>query len=180
MSDWDTVTILRKKAPKGSQTSNQAINTARRTGAEINTEQKCEMSKTFFFTFFNFKCVFSLKRWSWRKQTTYCYKEYRKAWSWNRRITSQYSFIGCWKIDSERSIGKGIFPERIGYCKFFCCWKYIERWFCLTGPGVKTWPCNLLCINIYSRTRICFLRDVLLLFTVCIVFSSSFCYLQRW
>lgn len=47
MSDWDTVTILRKKAPKGSQTSQSAINTARRTGAEVSTEQKCKMSNHF-------------------------------------------------------------------------------------------------------------------------------------
>lgn len=50
MSDWDTVTILRKKAPKGSQTSQSAINTARRTGAEVSTEQKCKMSKSYFFS----------------------------------------------------------------------------------------------------------------------------------
>lgn len=48
MSDWDTVTILRKKAPKGSQNSQSAINTARRTGAEVNTEQKCNMPKKIF------------------------------------------------------------------------------------------------------------------------------------
>lgn len=42
MSDWDTVTILKKRAPKAStMKSEQAINAARRQGAAIDTQQKC-------------------------------------------------------------------------------------------------------------------------------------------
>ncbi|KAL0280503.1 UNVERIFIED_CONTAM: hypothetical protein PYX00_001772 [Menopon gallinae] len=41
MSDWETVTILRKKPPKASaMKSEQAINAARRQGAVIETQQK--------------------------------------------------------------------------------------------------------------------------------------------
>lgn len=42
-SDWDTVTILRKKAPKASSMKTEsAINKARRQGLEIETTQKCK------------------------------------------------------------------------------------------------------------------------------------------
>ncbi|EEB11765.1 conserved hypothetical protein [Pediculus humanus corporis] len=41
MSDWETVTILRKKPPKASaMRTEQAINAARRQGAVIETQQK--------------------------------------------------------------------------------------------------------------------------------------------
>jgi putative transcription factor len=41
-SDWDTVTVLRKKAPKAAQMKTEsAINVARRTGEAIETTQKC-------------------------------------------------------------------------------------------------------------------------------------------
>ncbi|XP_054275069.1 endothelial differentiation-related factor 1 homolog [Macrosteles quadrilineatus] len=41
MSDWETVTILRKKAPKASHLkSEQAVNRARREGAPVDTQQK--------------------------------------------------------------------------------------------------------------------------------------------
>ncbi|KAK6627183.1 Endothelial differentiation- factor 1 [Polyplax serrata] len=41
MSDWETVTILRKKPPKASaMRTEQAINAARRQGATIETQQK--------------------------------------------------------------------------------------------------------------------------------------------
>lgn len=41
MSDWETVTILRKKPPKASaMKTEQAINAARRQGAVIETQQK--------------------------------------------------------------------------------------------------------------------------------------------
>lgn len=44
MSDWDTVTVLRKKAPKASTMKTEsAINAARRQGATIDTQQKCKI-----------------------------------------------------------------------------------------------------------------------------------------
>uniref|UniRef100_A0A336LN95 CSON014800 protein n=1 Tax=Culicoides sonorensis TaxID=179676 RepID=A0A336LN95_CULSO len=40
-SDWDTVTVLRKKAPKAAQMKTEsAINQARRQGLEVETTQK--------------------------------------------------------------------------------------------------------------------------------------------
>lgn len=43
MSDWDTVTVLRKKAPKAAQMKTEAaINQARRQGLEVETTQKCK------------------------------------------------------------------------------------------------------------------------------------------
>lgn len=45
-SDWDTVTVLRKKAPKAAQMKTEAaINQARRQGLEVETTQKCKMLK---------------------------------------------------------------------------------------------------------------------------------------
>ena len=42
MSDWDTVTILKKRAPKAStMKSEQAVNDARRKGIAVDTQQKC-------------------------------------------------------------------------------------------------------------------------------------------
>lgn len=44
MSDWDTVTVLRKKAPKAAQMKTEsAINQARRQGLEVETTSKCKM-----------------------------------------------------------------------------------------------------------------------------------------
>lgn len=40
MSDWETVTFLRKKPQKSALKSEQAINRARREGAAIDTQQK--------------------------------------------------------------------------------------------------------------------------------------------
>ncbi|KAJ8948349.1 hypothetical protein NQ318_019334 [Aromia moschata] len=41
MSDWDTVTILKKRAPKASQMkSEQAVNAARRQGVAVDTQLK--------------------------------------------------------------------------------------------------------------------------------------------
>ncbi|XP_022920292.1 endothelial differentiation-related factor 1 isoform X2 [Onthophagus taurus] len=41
MSDWDTVTVLKKRAPKASaMKSEQAINAARRQGLAVETQQK--------------------------------------------------------------------------------------------------------------------------------------------
>jgi len=41
MSDWDTVTVLKKRAPKAStMKSEQAVNAARRQGAQVETQQK--------------------------------------------------------------------------------------------------------------------------------------------
>lgn len=43
-SDWDTVTVLRKKAPKASQMKTEsAINQARRLGIPVETTQKCKI-----------------------------------------------------------------------------------------------------------------------------------------
>lgn len=43
MSDWDTVTVLRKKAPKaGALKTEAAINAARRQGVQVDTQQKCK------------------------------------------------------------------------------------------------------------------------------------------
>lgn len=43
MSDWDTVTVLRKKAPKaGALKTEAAINAARRQGVPVDTQQKCK------------------------------------------------------------------------------------------------------------------------------------------
>ncbi|XP_044733073.1 endothelial differentiation-related factor 1 homolog [Chrysoperla carnea] len=40
-SDWDTVTVLRKKAPKASQMKSEAaVNAARRQGIAVETQQK--------------------------------------------------------------------------------------------------------------------------------------------
>lgn len=42
-TDWDTVTVLRKKAPKASQMKTEsAINQARRQGLEVETKEKCK------------------------------------------------------------------------------------------------------------------------------------------
>jgi len=41
MSDWDTVTVLKKRAPKAStMKSEQMVNAARRQGAAVDTQQK--------------------------------------------------------------------------------------------------------------------------------------------
>ena len=41
-NDWDTVTVLRKKAPTAKSTrSESAVNQARRTGAVVAVEKKC-------------------------------------------------------------------------------------------------------------------------------------------
>lgn len=43
MSDWDTVTVLRKRAPKASaMKSETAVNQARRQGVAVDTSQKCK------------------------------------------------------------------------------------------------------------------------------------------
>lgn len=43
MSDWDTVTVLKKRAPKASvMKSEQAVNAARRQGIAVDTQLKCE------------------------------------------------------------------------------------------------------------------------------------------
>lgn len=43
MSDWDTVTVLRKRAPKASAMKTEtAVNQARRQGVAVDTSQKCE------------------------------------------------------------------------------------------------------------------------------------------
>lgn len=48
-SDWDTVTVLRKRAPKASaMKSETAVNQARRQGIAVDTSQKC----IFFFYIF--------------------------------------------------------------------------------------------------------------------------------
>lgn len=42
MSDWDTVTVLRKRAPKASAMKTEtAVNQARRQGMAVDTTQKC-------------------------------------------------------------------------------------------------------------------------------------------
>lgn len=42
MSDWDTVTVLKKRAPKASvMKSEQAVNAARRQGIAVDTQLKC-------------------------------------------------------------------------------------------------------------------------------------------
>lgn len=52
MSDWDTVTILRKRAPKASTMKTEsAVNQARRQGAQVDTSQKC----LFFFVSYPIK-----------------------------------------------------------------------------------------------------------------------------
>ncbi|KAK9877929.1 hypothetical protein WA026_020152 [Henosepilachna vigintioctopunctata] len=41
MSDWDTVTVLKKRAPKAStMKSEQAVNAARRSGVQVDTQMK--------------------------------------------------------------------------------------------------------------------------------------------
>jgi len=41
MSDWDTVTVLKKRGPKASALkSEQAVNAARRQGVQVETQQK--------------------------------------------------------------------------------------------------------------------------------------------
>lgn len=43
MSDWDKVTVLKKKAPKASaMKSEQAVNAARRQGVAVDTQLKCK------------------------------------------------------------------------------------------------------------------------------------------
>lgn len=42
MSDWDTVTVLKKRPPKASaMKSEQAVNAARRQGVPVDTQLKC-------------------------------------------------------------------------------------------------------------------------------------------
>lgn len=44
MSDWDKVTVLKKRAPKAAtMKSEQAVNTARRQGLAVDTQLKCEL-----------------------------------------------------------------------------------------------------------------------------------------
>lgn len=44
MSDWDTVTVLRKRAPKASALKSESVvNQARRQGLAIDTQQKCKL-----------------------------------------------------------------------------------------------------------------------------------------
>lgn len=44
MSDWDTVTVLKKRAPKAStMKSEQAVNAARRQGIAVDTQLKCKV-----------------------------------------------------------------------------------------------------------------------------------------
>lgn len=70
MSDWDTVTVLRKRAPKASaMKSETAVNQARRQGIAVDTSQKCIYSrfvwnskhKCFVSVFDDFCCVLSLR-----------------------------------------------------------------------------------------------------------------------
>lgn len=43
MSDWDTVTVLKKRAPKAAtMKSEKAVNAARRQGVQVDTQQKCK------------------------------------------------------------------------------------------------------------------------------------------
>lgn len=45
MSDWDTVTVLKKRMPKAStMKSEKAINAARRQGVAVDTQQKCKLT----------------------------------------------------------------------------------------------------------------------------------------
>lgn len=47
MSDWDTVTVLKKRAPKAStMKSEQAVNAARRQGVQVETQQKCKFAQS--------------------------------------------------------------------------------------------------------------------------------------
>lgn len=56
MSDWDTVTVLKKRAPKASaMKSEQAINAARRQGVAIETQLKC---KIFLFLDYSILVIF--------------------------------------------------------------------------------------------------------------------------
>lgn len=49
MSDWDTVTVLKKRAPKASaMKSEQAVNAARRQGGVVETQQKCGYKYIYF------------------------------------------------------------------------------------------------------------------------------------
>lgn len=42
MSDWDTVTVLKKRAPKASaMKSEKVVNDARRQGIQVETQVKC-------------------------------------------------------------------------------------------------------------------------------------------
>lgn len=48
MSDWDTVTVLKKRTPKAStMKSEQAVNAARRQGLSVETQQKCKAQRSF-------------------------------------------------------------------------------------------------------------------------------------
>lgn len=55
MSDWDTVTVLKKRMPKAStMKSEKAINAARRQGVAVDTQQKCKLRSLFLsFTIIN-------------------------------------------------------------------------------------------------------------------------------
>lgn len=44
-SDWDTVTVLKKRMPKASaMKSEKAVNAARRQGMPVDTQQKCKLT----------------------------------------------------------------------------------------------------------------------------------------
>lgn len=44
MSDWDTVTVLKKRMPKAStMKTEKAVNAARRQGMQVDTQQKCKL-----------------------------------------------------------------------------------------------------------------------------------------
>lgn len=44
MSDWDTVTVLKKRMPKAStMKTEKAVNAARRQGMPVDTQQKCKL-----------------------------------------------------------------------------------------------------------------------------------------
>lgn len=69
MSDWDTVTVLRKRAPKASaMKSETAVNQARRQGVAVDTSQKCKPISivlkclAFYFSYHN---NFQLSKYSW-------------------------------------------------------------------------------------------------------------------
>ncbi len=52
-TDWDTVTVLRKKAPtRGELRSQQAINQAMRTGADVQNIFMKFLNEIFLFKFF--------------------------------------------------------------------------------------------------------------------------------
>lgn len=174
MSDWDTVTILRKKAPKGSQTSQSAINVARRTGAEVSTEQKCKMSKFFIF-FLNLFLFFFSKKFNnqddgGKNKQHIVTKNTAKLDRETEELRHSTVSLDVGKLIQKGRLAKGFSQKDLATVSFLCKNKKIFlEVLILSGPRSNLGQPNIffLFLKLFKDMH-CFLRDVLLLFTVCL------------